>query len=299
LLIRGIKKVKNKPILVKTLIPTCLKHCLPTYLAAILCMLALAFGSVNSELMAQPSLITVDGVDLYTANATKPETTIDSATIGATLPYYIYPDVNFNPLYNPTSPFANIESSFAFVGAAGYTISDIATHTSATNYKNITWNTLGSYTITVNETAAATYGGCTGSSTFDVKVINKPTAAFTNAGVLICPNSTTVDLPITVATDIAGTTEKQMQFAITCTKGGTAFDITGTDGKYAEGTGTTTVTATAATGTLTEGIYTFTLSSVSDRISRKCAVSGTLGTQTTYTVYVFAPKPTIKTSAIK
>lgn len=261
-------------------------------------MLALAFGSVNSELMAQalPTSMTINSALLYKTAATD----VDSATVSATLPYFIYPDVNFNPNFSDSDPLnaTKLESTFTWPGTtANYTIAPVTGYTGISDYKNITWINTGSYSLSISETAAATYGGCSGNTTLKVDVIKKPTAAFTNAGVLICPNSTTVDLPITVTTDIAGTAEKQMQFTITCSKGGTPFAISGTDGKYAEGASTTTVTAT--TGALTEGIYTFTLSSVSDRISRKCGVSGTIGTQTTYTVYVFAPKPTLKTSAIK
>jgi len=280
----------------KRLILTCLKHCLPTYLAATLSMLALAFGTGNSELMAQalPTNMTINSASLFKTGVTD----IDSATIGATLPYFIYPDVNFNPAFDDADPLnaTKLASTFTWPSAAGYTVSTVTGYAGIYNYRNITWNTLGSYAMTVNETSNATYGGCTGSTTFNVAVINKPTAGFTNAAVLLCPGSTAVNLPLTVTTDV-NNVEKQLQFNITCDKAGTNVVLTLDATNYAKGTGSIVPQATVAA--LSEGIYTFTLNKVNDRISRKCSLNGTVVANTTYKVYVTSPKPTLKTSAVR
>jgi len=107
-----------------------------------------------------------------------------------------------------------------------------------------------------------------------------------------------VNLPLTVTSDMVNTAEKQLQFDITCAKGATSVSISSWDAtSYAEGL-TGSVTSQATLAALTEGIYTFTLNKVNDRISRKCGLdTGSLGTQTTYKVYVTSPKPTLTTSA--
>jgi hypothetical protein len=242
---------------------------------------------------------------------------IDSVTIGATMPYYVLPDLNFNPslqatatTYDVTKIFtsANISSTFSWTVPTGCSYAHVpntGTYTDLVNlgnFMNITFtnsvSTSAVQTITVNETSSSTYGGCTGSTTFNVQVINAPTAQFSKIGVVVCPSETTISLPLTATSSVAGTTEKQLQFTFNYQyNGGTTTTISTDAVSYALGSGSVIPTVTLAS--LPEGIYTFTLTGVSDRISRKCNISGNVTAQPTFKVYVTSPKPTLSTSAVQ
>lgn len=277
-----------------------MKLCLRKYIQFIFTLALLHVGAVVAFAQTPPASLAVNSSTLYLLSTTSgnPES-IDTVMTGATLPYYVYPDADFNPAFDNTSPLSNIESSFGWSAAVSGQYSVAAVGTYPTNYKNITWNTAGTYTITVTETSAAAYGGCSGDYSFSVVVAAKPTAVFTSTATLACPQSGTytIALPIINTSGIASATEKHVQYSITMV--------------YAGGTtpaptmGTVPMVTTGATSVsvdlnnLPEGRYVFTLTAVSDRISRKCSVAGVLGAQVTYTLYVTSPKPTLRTSAIQ
>jgi hypothetical protein len=264
-----------------------------------LCAFILMHLSVFQMVAQAP--ITVEG-QILTPLTTGTSEGIDTVTVGATMPYYVYPDFDFNPSFIESTPLdsSKIDSKFFWSSDAGYVVNTVNA-TDPENYKNITWNTAATYLIKVTEKTAATYGGCTGDYSFSVVVLPKPTAAFSTAATLACPQTaaTTVYVPLTVSSGVKGTTEEQMKFTFTYTYNGVAQGAIASEHiAYAEGTGTISV-GLQALSSLPEGRYVFTLTAVSDRISRKCSVDGTLISPTTYTVYVTSPKPTLKTSATK
>jgi hypothetical protein len=278
-----------------------LKHFLPKYLCFFfLLTLWLSVGKV----LAQITSITVPGVSVPLTKSTE----TDSVTVGSTMPYYTMPDVNFNPAYSATSPMNNVESSFdwsATPPSSGCTISAVSSYTSVTNYKNINWSSTGAYTIGVTETSASTYGGCSGTTSFNVLVINAPTAQFSSAGLYQCLNTSSLTLPISITSAQKYIDSESAFIALTITAvnkaDNSAVTLNAIANIYPTASGVMVNISSVApyTSGLPEGIYTFTLFNVTDRISRKCGISGTIGSQNTITVYVKPPKPTLSTSAVK
>lgn len=247
-----------------------------------------------------PDVLPVGGDNLTLLNATAgdPES-IDTVVVGSTLPYYVYPDFDFNPSFIESTPLdsSKIDSKFFWSSDAGYVVNTVNA-TDPENYKNITWNIKGNYAIKVTEKTDALYGGCSGDYNFKVVVLDKPTATFTSAATITCPQTvaTDISLPIKNTSGVKLTTEneKHVQYTVNMSyNGGAATPVT----VPAVESGATSVVVSLSS--LPEGRYVFTLTKVSDRISRKCSIDGTLGAQTTYIMYVTTPKPTLTTSTKK
>lgn len=276
-------------------------------------------GKVLAQIV-YPSYITnpTGASALYAAGTSD----IDSVTIGATMPYYVLPDLNFNPKlqliatptqYDQTKIFtkANIESLFSWAIPSGCTAAHVPSTASypdlvnLDNFMNITFTTSVLQTITVNETSASTYGGCSGTTNFKVQVINAPTAQFSSAGLYQCLNTSSLTLPISITSAQKYIASESAFIALTITAvnkaDNKAVTLNAIANIYPDASGVMVNISSVApyTSGLPEGIYTFTLSNVTDRISRKCGISGTIGSQNTITVYVKPPKPTLKTSAVQ
>lgn len=288
-----------------------MKHFLPKYLCFFfLLTLWLSAGKVLAQISYPGSIKSPTETGTYLFPPVS-ASDIDSVTIGATMPYYVLPDLNFNPklqatatTYDQTKIFtkANIESSFSWTIPSGCTPSHVPSTASypdlvnLDNFMNITFTTSVLQTITVNETSASTYGGCSGTTNFKVQVISKPTGGFTQATMISCPStgSVTLSLPVTLSSDVAGITEKQMEFTLSLSKSGTDLTSSITQPtKIAEGSGTGKLPVTI-TG-LSIGRYDFTITKVRDRISNKCNMDGIINaTYSTMYVYILNPLPTLQ-----
>jgi hypothetical protein len=216
----------------------------------------------------------------------------DSVTVGAVVDYFVMPDNLISPSYNPAVSFtSDLNSSFAWtIGGAG---SSTVTKTGMlSNYITATWTTTpGSYTLVAKETA--TTGTCPDNigTTVNSVVIAKPTASFSpTTSSAICstnPAADTLKLPLVLTTSMSDNNIR-ITYTITgaTTKAATPLDLKESATSY-------TLPAGTFNGS-SYGVNTITITQVSDRISRKSGVTGTITTNT----YTFTINRTPSTGAI-
>jgi hypothetical protein len=263
---------------------------------------ALTFGAIvvlNAQ--TAPASVT-DGSKLYqhgtNASGTVTAENVDSLTIeAANVKYLVYPDLNISPSYDfATSPSANLNSSFTWSATpnTGVTINNSVSGY-ASNYAQVTFGTTasaGDYTLSVTE--KATTGSCDGAAkTIALRLVAKPTAEF---------GTTSSTSPCLTATQLAAhtlTVTPSLTSPINSGAIQVVYTITNPAGTVGSDQ---TVLLTAASsdivlpaGTFTAyGNWKITIKSVSDRISRKSNVAGTV----TNGVYTYTVIPTPVTGPI-
>ncbi len=202
---------------------------------------------------------------------------IDSVTIGAQLQYYVQPDPLISPAYTFTSPLANLNSTFAWtaVPAASATITSPLSASYLTNWIGVQWNALGSVNLSVVETALT--GTCSGSTTtIPVLVIHVPTITGGAAPAAQCsstPSTVSFTVPFTLTSDLNPPSTVRVNYTVY--NPDASVLIAAQNVELANTASSIIVTLTGATQ---YGAYTVTFNTVSDRISRKSSVAGTVTT---------------------
>jgi hypothetical protein len=204
----------------------------------------------------------------------------DTVTTTSTLKYYVLPDATVNPGF--VAPFTNIVSTFAWTttGATGSAAGAIAAVPTAVhpNYKQVNWTGTGTINLNAQE---STVSGCASGSTTTVPVviIAIPTATGGAAPAAQCasnPATLSFTVPVTLTSDLvtAGVANK-VKVNYTVTNPDATVLLAATDIDLNKGAATFNVTLTGASQ---YGNYTVTINAVSDRISRKSVVTGTVTT---------------------
>ena len=233
-----------------------------------------AFALLN----AQPASVSIESATLYQHGRNSGGITafenIDSVTLGSTTKYYVLPDAAVNASFNViTNPFDNVISTFNWtvpVALATGQDDTVPAYPTASHYKQVTWTGLGADTIRVTETSAVAVGGCTGLQVkTPVRVIAAPDITSVTIG-----NATCQTTPISVACPNA-------TLGISCVVNGNkgveiAYSITGPAG-FTSINGTANLNnsnALTLSGHLLDraGAYTLTITTVTDRIAKKCGL---------------------------
>jgi hypothetical protein len=216
---------------------------------------------------------------------------IDSLTIGAVdVKYFVYPDSAISPLYNigVTGYNANINSDFTWSVTPNTGVSiDTVEAAYHNNYAKITYpSTLGDYTVQVIETAKSS--SCQGTAkSFIARLIAIPNVTGGSAAVVSCPSSATpynMNVPtITLAgvsTSVIAGGAQQVRITYTLTGPVDDAGTLGTIGtantvlNLAENTASPVLDLSALNGMIDyPGTYTFDISNITDRISRKSGVN--------------------------
>lgn len=274
-------------------------------ITTVLVGMAITIGITRAQ---APATLTAEGTALVkdstnSALVKTPAEYIDSLTIGAAnVKYLVYPDLKASPLYNfTTNATANLNSTFTWssVPAAGVTINN-AIAGFATNYAKITFPiTAGDYTISTTETAIS--GTCAGTPvTLAARLIAVPAVTGgTVTGAITCPvsdvpyglNVPTIKLT-GVSTAVVNNGSQKLRITYTLTGPIDNYGTLGTIGTantvlgITEGTATPTLDLSALNGDVNfPGTYTFHVSAISDRISRKSAVTvAPVFTDVTFTI---------------
>jgi len=200
---------------------------------------------------------------------------IDSVTVGASMRYVVEPDATANPAYDFATMTGTLNSIFNWtVDAAVGTISG-----APDDDNDITVTVAGAAgtgQIIVKEVSSA---GCASgdSTTIDVAVIAAPSAEFTTTTGDTCIADTSTigyTLPVTLSSDVAS---GNIRINVNVDGPSTA-DIYDQDWDLAD----TDTEFTLPAGTFDDGLgsYTITIEEVTDRISRKSSVAGTITTAT-------------------
>ena len=202
--------------------------------------------------------------------------TIDSLSLGAqNVKYVAYPDLLISPSY--VFPTTSLNSTFvwATVPSAGVSVNNTVAGF-ATNYAKINFPaSTGDYVLSVLETATA--GSCAGAAVgFTVRLINVPTANFNgtpNTSATCGANLSTVTLSLPVALTTA-VQDNMVKLTYTISGANIVAATTVDLNKSA-------TSFTLPAGTFTSyGANTITITAVSDHISRKSSVPGTITTAT-------------------
>ena len=231
--------------------------------------------SVNSQTLSQHGSNSA-GTVVATENT-------DSVTIGGVTRYYVVPDAGANPAYTGVLT-GTLASTFNWTtsGSTGPTgtIAQVGAVTYG-NYRQVTWaGPTGTINLNVVESSGA---GCASgtTTTVPVRVIAVPTVTGGAAPTAQCtttPGTLTFAVPVTLTSDlvVAGVANRvRVNYTITNPD---ATTLTGATDVDLDKTATSfNVTLTGATQ---YGSYTVTLNTVSDRISRKSGVNGTISTAT-------------------
>lgn len=197
---------------------------------------------------------------------------IDSVTVGSTMNYFVMPDLDVNQdvdgPYDYNTNKDALTSTFDWFTVPGLTITPIEA-----NYVNVDFPSTGDYTLNVSEQSDA---GCnTDTTTIDVRVINEPEAGFNHATYAesMCfavPTDATYNFPVSLTTDVA-----DGNIAIHVEIVNTTTSTTVYDGDMSLSDSDTFFTFDAFTEF---GTHELTITSVSDRISLKSSVNGTITT---------------------
>ena len=260
----------------------------------------------------------------HTSSKDAPREDRDSVTVTSTMNYFVMPDKYFNPLYFGQSDYkatGSTKSKFDWALAASSTatatIAPVNPNTSTTPgtspWITATWNTTGDATLTMKEIPQGMTSVCEGEeTTIPVTVISKPVIKFIPQGDLndvfelakCAPMSgatlnAEVEYPIEVKTE---SDQVLIDYSIVFTplegpaeavKTETNFKIT----KISEtvSAGITTITG-ALTLKMTEyGSYEIVITKITDRIARKCNVTGEIAANAGDVLatfkYVVLPQP--------
>jgi len=120
---------------------------------------------------------TVPGTPLVTYTPSNLENTT-YVTEGKTVPVYALPDPYYHPNYDPSSSVYTLTNGFTWTWSGTATTSLTVTQGSAQdNYVTVAAaaGDAGSYVLTVQESAPAAYGGCTGAAVdLNINVVEEP-----------------------------------------------------------------------------------------------------------------------------
>jgi hypothetical protein len=204
----------------------------------------------------------------------------DTVTTTSTLKYYVLPDAAVNPGF--AVPFTNIVSTFTWTtsvptGSAAGAIAAVPTAVHG-NYRQVNWT--GTGTINLNAVENSTSGCASGTTTtVPIVIIAIPTATGGAAPATQCtsnPATLTFAVPVTLTSDLATAgVANRVRVNYTVTNPDASVLLAATDVELNKGAVTFNVTLTGATQ---YGNYTVTINAVSDRISRKSVVTGTVAT---------------------
>ncbi len=201
---------------------------------------------------------------------------IDSVTIGAQLQYYVQPSPIISPSYTYTSPLANLNSTFAWTAApaASATITSPMNATVLTNWISVQWVAPGPVNLSVVETANT--GSCPGSiTTIPVIVLHVPAITGGAAPAEQCaasPAGLSFTVPFTLSSDINSPSTVRVNFTLLNPDGSTSIAAQNIEVVKSA----TFVNVTLPAGSTQFGQYKVTFNAVSDRISRKSAIAGTV-----------------------
>lgn len=243
----------------------------------------------------------------YNSSGSKPYETVDSVTIGSTMPYFVMPDEYYNKDYYLESDYKNTNkttSEFEWT-LNGATSADIKTSnpnsTGTSPWVHIKWMTLTTGSnpdmIRILEKPQIAGGAftCEGTATeIPVWVINAPTATFgaSNSGSECVETTTgsTIKTPFDYEFQVSTTTDVNDPNDLIV-----EYSMKKDDSPYLSTTTATLDSNSKLTINFTEvGEYVITLENITDRISRKSAVDGIIidssNDEHQYTFYVL-PKP--------
>jgi len=241
-------------------------------MTATLAIIMLGFKTLNAqETYVSPPSTKQHGTN--SANQDRSATTeaVDSVTVGATLQYYVEPDPDVNVknalnTYTWTYDPLLITTGNVAAGANTQTITFVAAKPAAQG------------TIQVRENSV---GGCNSAITtsIPVRVIDKPTA--TGGGIVAAqcssdPTLLTFNVPITTTCDEIIHAFNTVRVNFTVKKPDNSVLFAAQDIELVRGA--TTFPLALGAGATTYGNYIVTINSVSDRISRKSAIAGTVTT---------------------
>ncbi len=201
---------------------------------------------------------------------------IDSVTIGAQMQYYVQPSPVISPSYTYTSPLLNLNSTFAWTAApaASATITSPMNATVLTNWVSVLWNSLGTVNLSVVETANT--GSCAGTTTtIPVMVIHIPTITGGAAPAPQCaasPAGVSFTVPFTLTSDLNLPSTVRVNYTVLNPDGTTAIAAQNVE----LANSVTSVNVILPAGSVQFGQYKVTFNAVSDRISRKSSVAGTV-----------------------
>jgi len=204
----------------------------------------------------------------------------DSVTVGSTMNYYAIPDPTANASYTGVLT-GSLTSQFNWrtnggSGGAG-TIAPVAGFAAFTNYKAVNWTTVGTINLLVNERSPAGCSDTLNTKTIPVSVVAVPTANFGTDPAAQCYSSgiVTFSLPITVTTPINNGSVRVIYTVFNSSNVAVSAGLTNVTANI---TGSTNLSVALPAGTAA-GAYHATISSITDRISRKPAtpVQGTFG----------------------
>lgn len=225
------------------------------------------------------------------SGATVATENIDSVTIGSTMNYFVMPDLDVNQdadgPYNYTTNKDALTSTFNW-----FTLPDLTVTKQEENYVSVDFPSEGDYTLHVSELSVA---GCANDTTqIDVRVIGVPEVGYTVADGSedFCVTGTDGSLSVApsamgiiINSDVAGNRDIIVSYRISSTNGsyngGSPKDVTVNIGDAES--------SFSLSEDLTHyGVYTVTLTNITDRISRKPAtdVNGSLLANTTFTVNI-------------
>ncbi len=238
---------------------------------------------------AQPTNFQPHGTN--SSGVTVASENVDSVTVGSTMRYFVMPDPVANPGYDFSTSPGSLVSTFDWWTNNGVTV----TNNTAENDVNIQWTSTGSDVINVTELGASCNGLDT--TTINVSVISVPVAGFNHGTYAddICtttPSSVSYDFPVSLSTDVISGDIRVHLTVVNTTTSTTIFDgdidLADTDTEIKVGDGTH--------GTFDDyGAITVTMTSVSDRISRKSSVSGTLTASADVFTYTIVRPPSTGT----
>lgn len=251
---------------------------------------------VSSNLSAQvsPASVSAESSTLYkhgtNAGGVSAYENIDSLTTGAAnVKYFVFPDSAISPSYSVATPDQNLNSTFAWSTSpsAGVTIVNTGITGFLTNYARISFPTPGTlpadYTISVIETATVT--SCSGAArAINVRLIAAPTVTGGTVTAPGCPSANTpydISVPnITLTGLSSAVSASNQQIRITYTLQGPTNNA-GAIGTLGSGTINlaegSSVVDLSTLGAIVDypGTYTFSVTGISDRISRKSNVTVT------------------------
>jgi len=237
----------------------------------------------------------------FTTTPDVPRENVDTVMVTAVMNYFVMPDVYWNSAYFLQSNYSatNLTSSqFDWTVTLGTAVAQNANATSTSPWVKITWGTTtGAAVVTVKEVPQGLSDpACDGTpTTIPIHIIAKPTIGFNPVGTpptfvaSDCYTSATVasafyDFPISVTTS---SSEVLINYSVEKTD-----LITGT----VTTTSASNVPVNAGIGILKVlfsdyGSYKVTITSITDRIARKCDVAGDINVSANQFTYNVMPAP--------
>lgn len=237
-------------------------------------MVAVVAFSFNN-MYAQPAGMYEHGSN---SGGVDPNEDTDSVTIGASMNYFVMPDLTINQ--DGDGPYDYTTNADALVSTFDWTGSTIGTLAGpdTDNEVSFTFGSLGTGLIRVVEQGPSCASGDT--TDVPVRVIAVPTAVFDAPAGAICESDTASGYDVDITSTTSMTT-------------GLVRYIIEVEGPNTNVTHTATVNIAAGTNTYTipagsfgdgRGAYTISFTEVSDRISRKSSVAGSLASTHTMTL---------------